>query len=285
MCPRERGKHVRRRSVRGHKQARESDAVLVLPGQIDRTVCRCVADDEEFVLYDEPGTIYFASRSLWNAVFSRVQLKAVFVCRGPSSQFYSILGEFRGGHVLPLMYAFIPDGLELTYKKLFRWLWNSVENFGGHDAFRRTVFLTDFELPAMTAAMAEMPIQLKGCFFHYTQCIIRKRDELGLRAAARKNRVIGTYFRRIQMLPLLPPQFHRLSEALLIPPPPAVSINEFALMVEFVDYWFNTWGDGGVLTTYGITPRTWVQGQLILLKDRTLKFALCSHVVSQRCYK
>lgn len=47
------------------------------------------------------------------------------------------------------------------------------------------------------------------------------------------------------MLPLLPPQFRRISEALIPPQPPLVTPLEYASLLQFTDYWHNNWGVGG----------------------------------------
>nr|CDJ85320.1 unnamed protein product [Haemonchus contortus] len=39
-------------------------------------------------------------------------------------------------------------------------------------------FLFDFELPPIQAASLELPILVKGCFFHFTQAVVRHRDVL-----------------------------------------------------------------------------------------------------------
>ncbi|KAK6033698.1 hypothetical protein OSTOST_00121 [Ostertagia ostertagi] len=126
----------------------------------------------------------------------------------------------------------------------------------------------------MDAVSAEMPgVCLKGYFFHYTQCILRHRDELHLRSAASKNAVIRVFFRRIQMLPLLPPQYIRLSEALRAPAPPLVTPVEHNAILAFLRYWHDTWGAfgrfGNNLWDHSSTS---VPEPLTTRKGSTLKF-------------
>ncbi|EYC29313.1 hypothetical protein Y032_0006g2907 [Ancylostoma ceylanicum] len=84
--------------------------------------------------------------------------------RCESSQFYCIIGAFSGGNTLPLLYAFLPDAKEETYKRMFAFLWAEVQEFGGQEAFRRLgcIFLFDSETPVMNATAAEMCLEVKG---------------------------------------------------------------------------------------------------------------------------
>ena len=75
-------------------------------------------------------------------------------------------------------YAFIlkPDLRKSTYKKLLRQLkQSSTVNLQPSQIF------VDFEEGAIRAFKEEFPgVQVKGCHFHFTQCIWRKIQELGL---------------------------------------------------------------------------------------------------------
>ncbi|XP_060082120.1 uncharacterized protein LOC132561410 [Ylistrum balloti] len=61
-------------------------------------------------------------------------------------------------------------------------------------------------------------ITVKGCFFHFTQCIWRKTQQLGLQTYYRDNEDIHRLVRRAAVLPLIPPQ-------------------------RIEDYWFNAMDD------------------------------------------
>ncbi|KAK6024170.1 hypothetical protein OSTOST_10025 [Ostertagia ostertagi] len=168
--------------------------------------------------------------------------------RGSSSQLYTIIGKFENFFAVPLLYAFIPDGTEITYRRLYSWFWREIGLLGGQQAltYPNCRVISDFEKPAMDAVLEKMRgVCLKGCFFHYTQCILRHRDAVQLRNAARNNRVIGVFFRRIQMLPLLPQKHIAISEALRAPTPPLVTPREHLVMIAFLHYWHDTWGVGG----------------------------------------
>ena len=71
-----------------------------------------------------------------------------------------------------------------------------------------TRFQVDFEMAAMNAIHHLFPNSaVKGCFFHYTQCIWRKVQEYGLAASYNKGLVpLVKFVRRLAALPLLKPE-------------------------------------------------------------------------------
>lgn len=84
-------------------------------------------------------------------------------------------------------------------------------------------------------------MQLYRCLLHFDQAIPRNRERLGLKNAAKKNRAVAVFFRRIQMLPLLREDLHGVSGALMIPEQPIVTAAEERMLREFMEYMRNTW--------------------------------------------
>ena len=69
------------------------------------------------------------------------------------------------------------------------------------------IFLTDFQTVTRNSApRAFTQATLKSCFFHYTQCIWRKTQKLGLATAYRDNDNIRLFVRQAAVLPLVPPE-------------------------------------------------------------------------------
>ncbi|XP_046583798.1 uncharacterized protein LOC124290982 [Haliotis rubra] len=69
----------------------------------------------------------------------------------------------------------------------------------------RDKFQVDFEMAAIRAVELEFPAaEVKGCFFHYTQAIWRKTQELGLAVMYREDPLVERWVRRAAALPLLP---------------------------------------------------------------------------------
>ncbi|WKY15540.1 hypothetical protein Q1695_000768 [Nippostrongylus brasiliensis] len=163
-----------------------------------------------------------------------------------TSQLYTIIGEFDGGHHFPLLYAFLPDGREETYQNLFRWFRMHIEPLGGVAAIEADGcnFITDFELPAINA-LSTMAVNYYGCLFHYAQAILRNRDRHQLRRDCSDNAAVYVFFRRLQVLPLLSRQYHRISEALVHPTVPVVTPEIEAKLRAFMSYWYDNWGAAG----------------------------------------
>ncbi|VDO91864.1 unnamed protein product [Heligmosomoides polygyrus] len=187
--------NTRRTLCRAQTMTRRQADQGFIPVQLNPAACRCVADGESFILLDEAERIYFGSRSLIAAAFHSMTLRndicdgrykripAAFR-RGASSQFYSVIGIFNEGTALPLVYTFISGGTETTYRHLFAFLWQIIVGLGVQRSLTGCTFLFDFEVPAINAVTREMPIVAKGCFFHYTQAMVRHRDILHFRPAS-----------------------------------------------------------------------------------------------------
>lgn len=85
-------------------------------------------------------------------------------------------------------------------------------------------------------------INIKGCFFHYTQCIWRNAQKHGLQVPYKDNDDIRTLVRRAAVLPLLPPNtvedvwFHALEDI--------EDININIPTLPFTDYVTSYWVEG-----------------------------------------
>ncbi|XGW21995.1 hypothetical protein V3C99_004728 [Haemonchus contortus] len=68
------------------------------------------------------------------------------------------------------MLTLISDETEETHRNLFRFFWGTLGALGRRRALMAPgcTFLFDFELPPIQAATLELPILVKGCFFHFT---------------------------------------------------------------------------------------------------------------------
>ena len=92
----------------------------------------------------------------------------------------------------------------------------------------------------MKATLEVFPdAQIKGCFFHFCQCLWRKLQGLGLAVAYKEMPEIRTWFRMVLALPMLPVAqvvdgFNLVKER----SPDVLRIQEFN------DYLFTTWGTG-----------------------------------------
>ena len=90
------------------------------------------------------------------------------------------------GVMYPLAFSLLPGKSEQIYDRLFDILKTACQQRGLH--LSPHTFLTDFETATRNAARRAFPnVSLKSCFFHYTQCIWRRTQKLGLATAYKEN--------------------------------------------------------------------------------------------------
>ncbi|XP_046562350.1 uncharacterized protein LOC124271295 [Haliotis rubra] len=93
-------------------------------------------------------------------------------------QIYSIHAEYQG-HMLPLIYGLLPNRTEATYTSVFDYLKQTAATQGLQ--LSPDVFQLDFERASHNASSIVFPnTQLRGRFFHYTQCFWRRTQKVGL---------------------------------------------------------------------------------------------------------
>lgn len=88
------------------------------------------------------------------------------------SQLYTIHG-FWMDKVMPLAYCLLPDKFKSTYVAVLEKLKQAAIENGM--TFYPPWIMLDFESSALVAVKEVFPTtELKGCYFHFTQCIFRK---------------------------------------------------------------------------------------------------------------
>ena len=128
---------------------------------------------------------------------------------GTFNSFPSIFGQlytvhFRfAGQTFAAVFALLPDRREQTYVRFLDILKNAARDIGL--TFSPRIVLIDFE-PAIRTAIASILSKtvIRGCFFHFAQCIWRKVQDLGLVTAYKQNSSLRKTVRRIAALPLMP---------------------------------------------------------------------------------
>jgi len=115
-----------------------------------------------------------------------------------------IIHARTGTCTYPLVFALLPDRQTATYRRLFSKLKAAVEELLNLRLAPVTV-QTDFEQAAIRALQHEFPeSEVKGCFFHFTQALWRKIQDLGLAVPYKEDDSVKTWARRAAGLPLLP---------------------------------------------------------------------------------
>ena len=219
-----------KRTIRCERQT--IDAAPVQPESLDELVIpleyQMTAKGENFLLYDSgPDTqrmITFGTQGnveMLNA--SHIRLTDGTFKTAPSLFFkvYTIYGlrggpnPLQDGHLLPSLFVLLLNKTEATY---FR-MWEQINLLCPTN--ERTHMIMDFELTAINSFELEWPLtNVKICFFHLTQNVWRKIQEVGLDYMQDKDLAL-----RLRMLPALafassfdvPKLFSQVIEQLTIP--------------------------------------------------------------------
>ena len=110
----------------------------------------------------------------------------------------------------PVVYALLPSKSEQVYTRFFNLVQRTM--ITNNLPFSPTTVLMDFERAAQNAIRSVCHgIIIKGCFFHYAQCIWRKVQMTGLQIPYRDNEDIRKLARRAAALPLVPE--HQVEDA------------------------------------------------------------------------
>lgn len=125
-----------------------------------------------------------------------------YTCPSMFRQIYSIHIQINGT-MTPVVYALLPAKSQVIYARLFTLLKHHMTLL--NLPFTPTTAFADFEGAAHNAIRQVLPnITMKGCFFHFTQCIWRKAQSTGLQTLYRDNDDVKTLIRRAAVLPLVP---------------------------------------------------------------------------------
>ena len=161
-----------------------------------------------------------------------------YSCTSLFTQLYTLHADVEGT-VFPLVFALLPNKTEATYRRLFSLLRTAVNE--RQSALTPETWMIDFEVAARNAVGGIFPnTTIRGCFFHYTQCIWRKVQNCGLTTEFRENEEFHRLVRRAGVLPLVPG--HRVEDVWF----QALedSDDQTAPVMRFKDYVTETWVEG-----------------------------------------
>ena len=223
----------------------------ILPAQpqrredIDVTGDWCLFEEESFVLINDgecDKILAFASKENFPLIgeAERIFMDGTFyVCPSLFSQLYTFHVIYRG-QMVPVIYALLPNKCEATYMRLLKKIQEVAPEFG--IVFQPRMVTMDFELAAINAVQQLFPAaEVKGCFFHFTQCIWRKTQEHGLQTAYETIPDVKTTVKRMSALPLLNPL--DVDDAWLVIHSEAPQVPG---MEGLIEYFVTTWLDAGV---------------------------------------
>ena len=125
-----------------------------------------------------------------------------YTCPSIFHQLYTLHG-FINGEMYPLLFAFLPGKSRQIYERLFTLVQIRCQQLGFN--FSPNRFFMDFEAASRVAVTTIFPdADVKGCFFHFTQCVWRKAQATGLAIPYKENEDVHRLVRRAAVLPLVP---------------------------------------------------------------------------------
>ena len=105
--------------------------------------------------------------------------------------------------MFPLVFALLPGKSEQLYTRYFHLLKEACTQ--RQITLQPTTTFIDYETAVQNAARTSFPgITIKGCFFHYTQCIWRKVQNTGMQTHYSDDPIIHQLVRRVAVLLLVP---------------------------------------------------------------------------------
>lgn len=164
-------------------------------------------------------------------------------------QLYIIHGKILGSWE-PLVFTLMPSKTADSYQTLWDEIHRQVHGVAGH-SMRATYTICDFERAAIDAVVSQWPTlpppKTKGCFFHYTQAVLRATKRIGLWRSYNTDNDVKKFVRRLMALPLIP--MDRIDDAWLeiVGDAPDPNHPQRDLCTELENYIVNTWIDDNAL--------------------------------------
>ncbi len=186
-------------------------------------------EEEKILVF---GTVMFLKK-LCNADY--VYMDGTFkVVPSLFLQLYTLHG-LHNGEMIPYIYALLPNKNQEIYRRLFRLLQDkAAEN---NLIFNPQNFQIDFESSVVQSLRVIFPnAAIHGCLFHFTQCIWRKVQNLGLSKLFKENREVRKTIRRVAALPFL--KLEDIDDAWLTI---CAEKPDNSILEQFMDYVLATW--------------------------------------------
>lgn len=163
---------------------------------------------EQFLLADDnngPRILIFATHRNLQHLTNNTTIYGdgtFYTCPTLFTQLYSIHGTVNGQMYL-LVYGLLPGKSEQIYTRFFNLIKAKCIDIGLQ--LQPATVMVDFETATINAAKTVFPgATLRGCFFHFTQCIWRKTQQTGLQIAYKEIEAVTLLVRRAAALPLVP---------------------------------------------------------------------------------
>ena len=154
----------------------------------------CLPTHADLIYYQQPDTPSCCQHDLLRRPLLRMSISAPSVLHSPR--------HGRWFHI-PTSLRFIARKNEVIYTHFF----SQIQHIAQQHQLQLqpdTVFI-DYETATNNAARTLFPgVIVKGCFFHFTQCIWRTTQKCGLQTYYKEDNDITRLVRRATVLPLVP---------------------------------------------------------------------------------
>lgn len=199
--------HNLKRRIRRHRAKKITPYInptstqdLEIPEEMRKTI-----SGDNFLLYDSGPSrnriLFFGTTTSLSILSKSSTLLGDGTFKITPSLFYQLytVHALFCGRVIPCVYVLMPDKKLSTYQLVFDKI---AELCPG---IQPEYFMVDFEMAAIRAIrMSFINTQVKGCFFHFSQCIYRKIQAVGLQSAYKNNSGLNLKMRMIAALAYLP---------------------------------------------------------------------------------
>ena len=165
-------------------------------------------------------------------------------CPAPYNQFFTVLGRYHGW-VIPLVDVLMENKGIGHYRQVLAAISRHVRRVT-HHRWRPRMVICDFEQALITAVETDLPhAQVKGCYFHFTQNLWRRIQELGLAGPYHRDRDLRKCLRKVMAIGYLPLALVQMNFNLLRAARRTNNlINRYPALMDFFAYVMNTYVNG-----------------------------------------
>lgn len=158
--------------------------------------------------YENTGSLVLGDHQLLSVLnFSQCCLFADGTFKSSTSDFYQLYNIHiltQGGITIPIIFCFLSNKAENTYFQLFARIkqWFTMQQI----EFNPSTIMIDYEIAAYNALRRIFPLSnIRGCLFHFAQCIWQKLSELGFKTLYNNCQHFETLVNYMVAIALVPP--------------------------------------------------------------------------------
>ena len=165
-------------------------------------------------------------------------------CPGPYNQVFTVVGRYHGW-VVPLVVVLMEHRAIGHYRQVLATILHHVRRVT-HHRWRPRMVICDFEQALISAVQTELAqAEVKGCYFHFTQSLWRRIQELGLAGPYRRDVHLKKCLRKLMSIGYLPLALVQINFGLLRHERTTNDlVNAYPALLDFFDYVRNTYING-----------------------------------------